>query len=96
MTDVRELLNEAEIRSRLDQDVRDVNARWFGGEPPPVPKGGYARSEALVLSDEFGEYLEKNFADAVATLWAPSSRPSLDQVLRTVEDSAEILDPSRD
>jgi hypothetical protein len=39
-------------------------------------------------------YLDKHFADAVATLWAPSSRPSLDQVLRIVEDSAEILDPS--
>jgi hypothetical protein len=92
--DVRDLLDDPEVRSHVDQDVRDVSARWFGGDPPPAPKGGYARSEAFVPSDEFGEYLDKHFAEAVATLWAPSSRPSLDQVLRIVEDSAEILDPS--
>jgi hypothetical protein len=96
LTDVRELLDDAGVRSHIDQDVREVSARWFGGEPPPAPEGGYARSEAFVLSDEFGEYLEKQFADAVATLWAPINRPSLDQVLRTVKDSAAILDPSQD
>ena len=96
LPDVRELLDDRGVRTHIDHDVRDVSARWFGGEPPPPPVGGYARSDAFVLSDEFGEYLGKHFAEAVATLWAPSSRPSLDQVLRIVQDSAEMLDPGQD
>jgi hypothetical protein len=94
LTEVRDLLDDAGVRSRVDKDVRDVSARWFGGEPPPPPDGGYAYSKAFVLSGEFREYLDKHFADAVATLWAPSNRPSLDDVLRSVQDNAEILDPS--
>jgi Nucleotidyl transferase AbiEii toxin, Type IV TA system len=94
LNDVRDALDGRGVRSHLDEDVREVSARWFGGEPPPPPEGGYASSEAFVLSDEFREYLDKHFAEAVATLWSPSNRPSLDHILRTVQDNAEILNPS--
>lgn len=92
--EAKEALGDPTLRSRLDWDVREVSERWFGSEPPPVPDGGYARSDAFEPSDEFGEYLEEHFVQTVEVLWAPSDRPSLESIIEVVQESAVILDPT--
>ncbi|MCZ7533280.1 MAG: nucleotidyl transferase AbiEii/AbiGii toxin family protein [Acidimicrobiia bacterium] len=93
MDEVKVMLNDQALRSRLDQEVREISRRWFGGDPAPVPEGGYSQSDAFVLSGEFGEFLTQSFEEAVEVLWSSIGRPSLHGVLAAIKDNAAILDP---
>lgn len=93
LDEVKGVLDDKALRGRLDEDVREISGRWFGGEPAPVPDGGYSQSEAFELSGEFGEFLTQSFEEAVDSLWSSVGRPSLKGVLAAIKDNAAILDP---
>lgn len=93
LPEVTRFLEHRVERARLDEEVRRVSEEWFGGEPAPVPEAGYARSSAFQPTNDFAEFLHDSFAAAVAALWSPKARPTLQGVLDTVASHAELLDP---
>lgn len=93
LDEVKDVLDDQGLRRRLDQEVREISERWFGGEPAPVPDGGYSQSNAFDMSGEFGEFLTQSFEGAVDALWAFTGRPSLNGVLAAIKDNAAILNP---
>jgi len=93
LDEVTGALEAPSLRSSLDEEVREISRKWFGGEPASVPDGGYAQSDAFRLAGEFGEFLSQSFSQAVDVLWSSRRRPSLEGVLAAVADRATILDP---
>lgn len=91
--EVRATLSEAEIRAATDASVREVTARWFGGEPAPAPPGGYAASPAFRPGPAEGRRLRRAYERTLDALWAEEGRLTLDEVLERVASNRALLDP---
>lgn len=88
---VAEALADPDERRMIDASVRDVSRRWFGGDPPSVPDGGYAHSRAFTPDAQTREVLEDRYNQAVEQLWAPTGRLSFGEVLDRVAGAETLL-----
>jgi len=92
--DVRATLSDHSVRAATDTSVREVTARWFGGEPPAPPPGGYATSPAFRPGPAEARRLRRAYDRTLDLLWAPDGRLTFEEVLERVERSAELLNPT--
>lgn len=92
--DVRATLADPSTRATTDASVREVTTRWFGGEPPASPSGGYAASPAFRPGPAEARRLRRAYDRTLELLWAPEGRLALEEVLERVERSAALLDPT--
>ncbi|MEX2374249.1 MAG: nucleotidyl transferase AbiEii/AbiGii toxin family protein, partial [Dehalococcoidia bacterium] len=88
---VTEALVEPAERRKIDASVRHVSVRWFGGEPPSIPDGGYAQSRAFNPDEPTRAILEHRYDLAVDQLWAPTGRSSFREVLDRVAGAKTLL-----
>ena len=99
--DVHQLLRLEEVRVWLTNrgefiDVvarhEEVNREHFGIEVPPRPPAGYSKSDAFRRDFEGNATLARWYLDAMGQLHlGPDPIPPWDEVMVTIEDSADLL-----